>query len=147
MQGKGTGVITDINGNFTIVADPNQPLTVSYIGFDSQQVKAGNKNNLKIYLKESSIALNEIVVVGYGSQSEKLVTTSISSLKVDDLDQGSDYNVAKMLQGRTPGVNVASASGTPVNNRVYGYAVLHPSQVTAPHCMWSMEFPVNQCLC
>lgn len=40
MQGKGTGVITDINGNFTIVADPNQPLTVSYIGFDSQQVKA-----------------------------------------------------------------------------------------------------------
>lgn len=113
MQGKGTGVITDINGNFTIVADPNQPLTVSYIGFDSQQVKAGNKNNLKIYLKESSIALNEIVVVGYGSQSEKLVTTSISSLKVDDLDQGSDYNVAKMLQGRTPGVNVASASGTP----------------------------------
>lgn len=70
MQGKGTGVITDINGNFTIVADPNQPLTVSYIGFDSQQVKAGNKNNLKIYLKESSIALNEIVVVGYGSQSE-----------------------------------------------------------------------------
>ena len=76
-------------------------------------MKAGNKNNLKIYLKESSIALNEIVVVGYGSQSEKLVTTSISSLKVDDLDQGSDYNVAKMLQGRTPGVNVASASGTP----------------------------------
>ena len=56
---------------------------VSYTHLDvykrQQQVKAGNKNNLKIYLKESSIALNEIVVVGYGSQSEKLVTTSISS--------------------------------------------------------------------
>lgn len=55
MQGKGTGVITDINGNFTIVADPNQPLTVSYIGFDSQQVKAGNKNNLKYIWKKVAL--------------------------------------------------------------------------------------------
>lgn len=112
-QTGGIGVITDINGNFTITADPELPLAVSYIGYQSQDIKANAKNNLKIYLKESSVALNEVVVVGYGAQSEKLVTTSISSLKVDNLDQGSDYNVAKMMQGRTPGVNIASTSGTP----------------------------------
>lgn len=108
-----TGVITDINGSFTMVANPSQPLTVSYIGYKPQEIKVNARNDLKIYLQESSVALNEVVVVGYGAQSEKLVTTSISSLKMNNVDQGNDYNVAKMMQGRTPGVNVASASGTP----------------------------------
>lgn len=108
-----TGVITDINGTFTIIANPSQALTISYIGYKPQEIKANAKNDLRIYLQESSVALNEVVVVGYGAQSEKLVTTSISSLKIDNVDQGNDYNVAKMMQGRTPGVNVASASGTP----------------------------------
>lgn len=125
VQGKGVGVVTDIDGNFTILADPSQTLTISYLGYDPQQVAIGNKKSLSIHLKESSIALSEVVVIGYGSQSEKLVTTSISSVKIDDLDQGNDYNVAKMLQGRTAGVNVASASGTPgeqPNVRVRGIA-------------------------
>lgn len=107
------GVITDINGSFSITADPAQVLNISYIGYKPQEIKANTKNDLKIYLQESSVALSEVVVVGYGAQSEKLVTTSISSLKISDIDQGNDYNVAKMMQGRTPGVNVASSSGTP----------------------------------
>lgn len=113
MQDKGAGVATDVDGKFSILVNPDEPLAISYVGYDSQQVNIGSEKELRIRLKEKSIALGEVVVVGYGSQSEKLVTTSISSLKLDDVDHGGDYNVAKMLQGRTPGVNVASASGTP----------------------------------
>ena len=124
-QQDGTGVITDYDGKFTLSVDPSLPISVSYIGYEPQEVKIGNKDKIRVALKENNVALNEVVVVGYGSQSEKLVTTSISSVKMDKVDQGNDYNVAKMLQGRTAGVNVSSASGTPggqPNVRVRGIA-------------------------
>lgn len=57
--------------------------------------------------------IDEVVVVGYGVQSQKLVTTSISKVKMENIDQGNDYNPIKMLQGRVAGVNISSASGTP----------------------------------
>ena len=97
---------------------------------------------MRIYLQESSVALNEVVVVGYGAQSEKLVTTSISSLKIDNVDQGNDYNVAKMMQGRTPGVNVASASGTPGEQpsvRVRGHCLYLRQQYPSLRCRWCSQ--------
>lgn len=91
-----------------------------------QEIKATDSARLEnVKLAGNTAMLNEVVVVGYGTQSEKLLTTSISSLKVDDIDQGNEYNVAKMLQGRTPGVSVASGNGTPgkqPNVRVRGIA-------------------------
>ncbi len=64
-------------------------------------------------LSKNTEILDEVVVVGYGTQSSKLVTTSISKVKLDDIDQANDYNPIKMLQGRVPGVNISNSSGTP----------------------------------
>ena len=108
--------VTDINGNFTLVVPAGIMLRVSYIGYHNQDVKAND--NMNITMQENAVSLNDIVVVGYGKQSRKLITTSVASLKVDDLDQGADYNVAKMLQGRAPGVSVSSPSGTPGSSPV-----------------------------
>lgn len=122
-EGGAGGTITDIDGNFTLDVPENSQLIVSYIGYDDQTVKASD--NMSIRLKVNVKALDEVVVVGYGKQSEKLITTSISTLKLDDVDQGNDNNVAKMLQGRVTGVSVSTPSGTPgqqPNVRVRGIA-------------------------
>lgn len=105
------GAVTDINGNFTVNVVPGSKLQVSYIGYQNARLEAKDKMN--VTLQDDAVNLNDVVVVGYGQQSRKLITTSVSSMKVDDIDQGADYNVAKMLQGRTPGVSVSSTSGAP----------------------------------
>lgn len=124
-KGTSNGTITDFDSNFTLDVAQGEEIEISYIGYKTQIVKPGNRTVLSITLLEDAKILEEVVVVGYGKQSEKLLTTSISSMKVDDIDQGNDYNVAKMLQGRTPGVNVSTASGIPgeqPNVRVRGVA-------------------------
>ncbi|MBQ8674455.1 MAG: TonB-dependent receptor [Bacteroides sp.] len=131
VKGTSNGVITDIDGRYTLNGVPADAVILfSYIGYQSTELKASDKNIAKVVLQEDSKLLEEVVVVGYGKQSEKLVTTSISSLKVDEVDQGNDYNVAKMLQGRTPGVNVSTPSGIPgqqPNVRVRGIASISGS--------------------
>lgn len=125
IKGTSNGTITDFDSNFTLDVAQGEEIEISYIGYKTQIVKPGNRTVLSITLLEDAKILEEVVVVGYGKQSEKLLTTSISSMKVDDIDQGNDYNVAKMLQGRTPGVNVSTASGIPgeqPNVRVRGVA-------------------------
>ncbi len=120
--GKGMAV-TDIDGNFSLNVPEGSYLLVSYIGYKDAVLRAGN--NMSILLTNDEKLLEEVVVVGYGKQSEKLVTTSISTLKIDDVDQGNDYNVAKMMQGRVTGVSVSTPSGTPgqqPNVRVRGIA-------------------------
>lgn len=113
IKGTSNGTITDFDSNFTLDVAQGEEIEISYIGYKTHIVKPGNRTVLSITLLEDAKILEEVVVVGYGKQSEKLLTTSISSMKVDDIDQGNDYNVAKMLQGRTPGVNVSTASGIP----------------------------------
>ncbi len=107
------GTITDMDGNFTIEASIGAILQVSYIGFTTQEVKLGDKTLINITLKEDAKVLDEVVVVGYGVQSQKLVTTSISKLKMDGVDKGNDSDPIKMLQGRIAGVNISSSSGSP----------------------------------
>lgn len=127
VKGSTIGTSTDINGRYSLAGVPeNSTVKFSMIGCMPQEIKATDSARLEnVKLAGNTAMLNEVVVVGYGTQSEKLLTTSISSLKVDDIDQGNEYNVAKMLQGRTPGVSVASGNGTPgkqPNVRVRGIA-------------------------
>ena len=87
--------------------------------------------------------IDEVVVVGYGVQSQKLVTTSISKVKMENIDQGNDYNPIKMLQGRVAGVNISSASGTPgeaPNVTVRGIGSVSGE---ARRFMWSMVSPAK----
>lgn len=113
---KGTthATFTDIDGKFVLRAVTKQSsLVVTYIGYSAKEIKIYDKTEIKIILEENQTELDEVIVVGYGSQSKKLVATSIGHMRVDDVDQGADYNAAKMLQGRVAGVNVSSASGKP----------------------------------
>ena len=105
--------MTDVNGRFSLTIPPNALLTISYIGYKTQEINTNNRTNIVIILQEDNKVLDEVVVVGYGVQSQKLITTSISKLKMDEVDQGSDLNPIKMLQGRVTGMNISSSSGTP----------------------------------
>jgi TonB-linked SusC/RagA family outer membrane protein len=113
VKGSKTGMVTDLDGRFSIEASPGAVLSVSYIGFKTKEEKLGNSTEVQIVISEDERSLDEVVVVGYGTQSQKLVTTSISKLKMDNVDQGNDFNPVKMLQGRVTGVNISNSSGTP----------------------------------
>lgn len=132
VKGTTIGTAADFDGNFSLENVPaNAKVIFNMIGYTRKEIPVSNISGLaRVVLEENSVLLDEMVVVGYGQQSEKLLTTSISSVKMDDIDQGNDYNVAKMLQGRTPGVSVATASGKPgqtPNVRVRGIASISGS--------------------
>ncbi len=130
VKGTSKGTITDLDGRYELEARSNDVLVYSYIGCSDHEMKVGNQSKIDVVLAADAEFLEEVVVVGYGKQSEKLLTTSISSVKIDDLDQGNDYNPLKMLQGRTPGVNVSTASAVPgsqPNIRVRGIASISGS--------------------
>lgn len=116
VTGTSIGAITDLNGSFRLEAPAGGSLKVSFIGYVEQEIKLGDSTSLNIILKEDTRILDEVVVVGYGVQSQKLITTSISKLKLDGVDQGNDSDPIKMLQGRVAGVNIASSSGIPGSN-------------------------------
>ncbi len=83
--GTNNGAVTDMNGNYTLNVKPGAKLKLSYIGFTPQTVKAGSNN--QIVLQEDNTALNEVVVVGYGTMRRKDVTSSITTVKAEDLNR------------------------------------------------------------
>lgn len=106
--GTNNGAVTDINGNYTLNVKPGAKLKLSYIGFTPQTVKAGS--NSQIVLQEDNTALNEVVVVGYGTMRRKDVTSSITTVKAEDLNQGVFTDPGLMLQGKVPGLVVSSTA-------------------------------------
>ena len=106
--GTNNGAVTDINGNYTLNVKPGAKLKLSYIGFTPQTVKAGA--NSQIVLQEDNTALNEVVVVGYGTMRRKDVTSSITTVKAEDLNQGVFTDPGQMLQGKVPGLVVSSTA-------------------------------------
>lgn len=112
VQGTKTGVVTDLDGNFTIEAKNGQTLEVSYLGFITQKVKV-NGSVVQVTLQEDKHSLDEVVVVGYGVQKKKLVTGATVQLKGDDIAKLNTTNPLSAMQGQTPGVNIVSTSGQP----------------------------------
>ncbi|MFT0673113.1 TonB-dependent receptor [Bacteroides hominis] len=105
------GVITDLNGNFTLdVSSPNTTITVSYVGYVSQTVKAQGDKVLSIILKEDMQTLDEVVVVGFGTQKKVNLTGSVSTVNADELLSRPVSNVSQALQGLVPGMNFSYAS-------------------------------------
>jgi TonB-dependent starch-binding outer membrane protein SusC len=116
IQEKGTtnGITTDINGVFKLsVSSAQAVLVVKYIGFTTQEVTVGAQTNLNIVLVEAIKGLNEVVVVGYGTQSKAVVTGAISSVKSSDLQDQQLTRIDDALQGRVSGVSVVQSSGAP----------------------------------
>ena len=113
VQGTEQGTITDINGNFQVKTDPKATLIISYTGFSSKIIVVGNQTVWNIMLEPEDLKLDEVVVIGYGSQRKSQITGAISSLKGKDIQDQPVSNLANSMQGRVAGLNVMSASGTP----------------------------------
>ncbi len=108
------GTVTDIDGRFVIEAPVGSTLIFSYIGFTTQEVVIENETNLNIVLSDDTKALNEVVVVGYGSSVKKDLTTAVVSVTSKDFLQGAVNDPMQMLDGRVAGLSVAStAAGDP----------------------------------
>ena len=104
-------VITNIDGQFTIRVAEGTTLTISYIGYTTQDVAA--RNQMTVVLKEDTESLDEVVVIGYGVQKKSVVTASIAKVSADDLNNTAPVRMDNALKGLAAGVNVTSASGQP----------------------------------
>ena len=109
----GTGTITDIDGNFHLSVPSDAVLTVSYIGFVTQDVPVNGQTLLKVVLQEDNETLDEVVVIGYGVQKKSVVTASIASVSSEDLEFTSPVRVDNALKGLAAGVQVSTQNGQP----------------------------------
>ncbi|WP_343744951.1 TonB-dependent receptor [Chitinophaga sp.] len=114
VKGGSQGAVTDVEGRFSLQADAGAILVISYMGFITQEIPVGASEQLmNIVLKESTSGLNEVVVIGYGTQRKKDVTGAISSVSSKDLRNVPVRNAAEALQGKVSGVTVSQSSGSP----------------------------------
>lgn len=109
----GNGVTCDIDGKFSIKVPEGAELTVSYIGFMTQNVPTKGRTHVEVTLHESNVQLNEVVVVGYGQQKKISVTGSVASIGTDDLKRSSQPNLSAALSGKLPGLATMQTSGRP----------------------------------
>ena len=110
VKGTKTGTVTDFDGKFHVECKPGATLVISYIGYQTQEVKAADGMN--VVLQEAANDLNEVVVTGYTTQRKADLTGAISVVSVDDIAKQNENNPIKALQGRVPGMNI-SADGSP----------------------------------
>lgn len=115
LEGTSMGTVTDINGGFQLeVPSGEATLKASFVGFTTQNVEvAANQTNVTIYMAEDSELLEEVVVVGYGTQKRVNLTGSVSVVGENELDDRVSHSVTHMLQGSVPGLNVTTSSGKP----------------------------------
>lgn len=125
-KGTTNGVITDMDGNFSLkLTSENPTLVFSYIGYKTQEVPVGGKTTLNVTMSEDAEQLDEVVVVGYGVQKKSSMTASVSSVSSKEIVKTMSSNVASTLQGRMPGVDIvqqAGVAGADVNILVRGAA-------------------------
>ena len=113
VQGSQKGAITDFNGNFSVEAEPNATLTISYVGYETQNVNVAGRNDIVITLKEDNTTLNDVVVIGYGTMKKKLVTGATVQVKGEDIAKLNTTNALEAMQSSTPGVQITSSSTQP----------------------------------
>jgi TonB-dependent starch-binding outer membrane protein SusC len=113
VQGTKSGVITDIDGKFSLEVDENSVLIVSFIGYKQQTLTVGNNSQINIKLEPESRNLDEVVVIGYGTTQKKDLTGSVTSLKSKEFLSGAVVSPTDMMQGRAAGVNITNNGGEP----------------------------------
>jgi TonB-linked SusC/RagA family outer membrane protein len=112
LQGTVTGVLSDAEGNFSIaVPGPEAVLTFSFIGYTSRQVTVGSQTSINVVLDPAMSALTEVVVVGYGTQKKREVTSSITSVTSDDFNKGSVNTPVALIQGKVSGLSISKPGG------------------------------------
>ena len=114
VKGTANGIITDVNGSFTLnIPNDNAVLVFSFIGFITQEITVGNSRSINVTLLEDAQQIEEVVVIGYGTQSRAMLTTSVSKVDNKVLENIPYTSVASALQGSVSGVRVQSISGQP----------------------------------
>ena len=117
IKGTSIGVISDNDGNYSIQqVDPNATLVFSYIGFLTQEVGVNAKNVINVTLVEDIQSLDEVVIVGYGTQLKRDLTGSIARVSGEEIIQPSVASFDQMLQGKVAGVQISQTSGAPGGN-------------------------------
>lgn len=111
VKGSNTGIVTDINGNFHLMANAGATLVISYVGYVTQETPA--REHLNIILEQEGRNLNEVVVIGYGTQRREAVTGSVANINGEKLNQIAATNAAQALQGRVAGVLMTQTSSQP----------------------------------
>ena len=131
VKGTTNGTITDIDGNFTLEVSSGDVLEISYIGYVTQELPVGNKSQFNVTLAEDTQALDEVVVVGYGTMRKSDVTGSIATAKGEELTKQQSFSALDNLRGKVSGVNIFSNSSQPgaYSNRVIirGIATINSS--------------------
>ena len=110
---KTLGSISDFDGNFTIAAPANSTLEISFIGYLTQKVKVFSKSSYKIVLKEDAAKLDEVIVVGYGTQKKATLTGAVSQISNEEIQVTKTQDTKNMLTGKIPGVRVTQNTSEP----------------------------------
>ena len=113
VKGSSHGTITDFDGMFNLEVMPESILTFSYIGYNTKEIKIQKAQSLKVTLKENTKDLEEVIVVGYGTQRKSDLTGSVVSVKADDVNAVPTSNIAEMLRGQAAGLQVTTGSSRP----------------------------------
>ncbi|SDX10451.1 TonB-linked outer membrane protein, SusC/RagA family [Lutibacter oricola] len=113
VKGTSNGTVTDFDGNYEIKAKSTDVLLFSYIGFAAREIKINGKTTLNVVLKTDVAALDEVVVIGYGTQRKKEVTGAVVKVEADELAKTATSDVGSALQGQVAGVSVVASSGEP----------------------------------
>lgn len=121
-KGTTNGVITDIDGNFSLNINENAILQVSYIGYIAQEIRVRNQASISIRLKEDTQALDEVVVVGYSTQKKVNLTGSVSTVNFDNVSSRAITDASQILNGASPGLQIMQSSGAP-NAESFSYNI------------------------
>lgn len=114
VKGTTNGAITDVDGKFMLkVPNGNVTLVFSFIGYDKQEIALKGRKSLNVILRDNAKTIDEVIVVGYGTQKKSSLTGSVSQIKGDDLLKSPSTNISSMLGGRLPGIASVQESGEP----------------------------------
>lgn len=113
-KGTTNGIITDFDGNYTLdVANGNAVLVFSYIGYKTQEIVVGNQKTIDVVLAEDTEMMDEVVVIGYGTQKKGDVTSAVASVKAEDFTVGKIGDASELIKGKVAGLTIAKGSGDP----------------------------------
>ncbi len=129
-KGTSNGTITDFDGNFAITVDANATLVISYVGYQTQEVALKGKKVVNVVMSEDAQLLDEVVAVGYGSQTKKEITGSVSSVKAEDFNKGSFNSAEGLLQGKVAGLTMSKDGGGDPTNRGFSVQIRGTGSLT-----------------
>ncbi|MDE3742942.1 SusC/RagA family TonB-linked outer membrane protein [Maribacter polysaccharolyticus] len=117
-KGTTNGTQTDFDGNFTINVGENATLVFSYVGFSTQEIAVNGQTNIDVLLTEDAQALDEVVIVGYGSSTKKEITSAVAVVDEEAFNKGTVNDASQLLQGKVAGLSIYNKGGNPNEDAV-----------------------------